>query len=159
MNLRMKFSDKLVKSKSKVNRIIKFTKPAEIAFSISMGIFIGIFVPYGLQTFAVIPFAFYKRSNGFLVWSATYISNPFTILPIYFCSINVGSFITGSSFPWNRLNNIFTNPSVNKIMSLGSDSLMLILLGSFIIAVVLSILTYFTVYFSLNVFKPAMVEQ
>ena len=90
--------------------------PAKIAFSIALGIFIGLLIPMGLQTFFIIPLAMFTGSNLILAYAATLVSNPFTVIPIYYFSVQVGSYFTKINFTWNEFNFVITNPTYSNII-------------------------------------------
>ncbi len=146
---------KISELKGSFKKIIKVQNPAQIALSVSMGIFIGIFVPAGFQTFAAVPLAMLTRSNALIVWGATYVSNPLTVIPIYIFSLDIGRFITGSSLSNGGINHLLSNPSVSSIFGFVTNSMPLILLGSFIIGIALAFISYIMVYFSINAIRIA----
>ena len=63
------------------------------AKGIAVGVFSGCFPFFGLQTFLGILLAQIIRGNLILAAIGTWISNPFTYLPLYFFNYKVGSFL------------------------------------------------------------------
>ena len=94
-------------------------------------------------------------SNTLLVLGATYISNPLTLIPIYIFSLNLGSLITGSSFSISKISYLLSNPSFNNILFFFSNNIFPVLIGSFLIGLTLALVSYFTVYFSVNAIRVA----
>lgn len=116
--------------------------PSKIAFSVAIGIFIGLLIPMGLQTIFVIPLAMATGSNVVIAYAATLISNPFTIIPIYYISIKIGVYFTKINFSWNEFNSVINNPTYSNIMKLGTDGVIVFFAGSFLQAIIFSALFY-----------------
>ncbi|OGU37131.1 MAG: hypothetical protein A2068_13640 [Ignavibacteria bacterium GWB2_35_6b] len=116
--------------------------PTKIGFSVAIGIFIGLLIPMGLQTIFVIPLAMATGSNVAIAYAATLISNPFTIIPIYYLAIKIGVYFTKINFTWNEFNVVINNPSYANIMKLGTDGLIVFFTGSFLQAIIFSALFY-----------------
>ena len=117
--------------------------PAKIAFSIALGIFIGLLIPMGLQTIFIIPLAMATGCNLIVAYAATLISNPFTIIPIYYLSVRIGSYFTHINFSWNEFNTVINNPTYGNIVKLGADGMIVFFTGSFFQAIIFSALFYF----------------
>ena len=67
--------------------------PGYKARGMAIGVFCGCFPLFGLQTILGIALASLFRGNHFLAISGTWISNPFTYLPLYLLNYKVGSAI------------------------------------------------------------------
>lgn len=131
------------KIKEFIKRIIslKASSP-KIAFSIALGIFIGLMIPIGLQTIILIPIATLLGCNIFLASGATLISNPLTMFPIYYSAVKIGEFLTGINLSWDRIEVAIMNPTWNNILSLGNDGLIVFFTGSFLEGVVGGVIFY-----------------
>lgn len=117
--------------------------PAKIAFSIALGIFIGLLIPMGLQTIFIIPLAMFTGSNLIIAYAATLISNPITIIPIYYLSVQIGIYFTKINFTWTEFNAVINHPTYSNIIKLGSDGIIVFFTGAFLQAIVFSALFYF----------------
>jgi len=71
---------------------LRSTTPA-IARGIAMGVFAGFFPLFGLQTVIGLILALIVRGNKITAAIGTWISNPFTYVPIYIFNYNVGRFL------------------------------------------------------------------
>ncbi|KAB2839898.1 MAG: DUF2062 domain-containing protein [Melioribacteraceae bacterium] len=116
--------------------------PSKIAFSVAVGIFIGLLIPMGLQTIFVIPLAMATGSNVIIAYAATLISNPFTIIPIYYIAIKIGIYFTKINFTWNEFSAVINNPTYSNIVKLGTEGVIVFFTGSFLQAVIISALFY-----------------
>ncbi|MGH1365961.1 MAG: DUF2062 domain-containing protein [Calditrichia bacterium] len=116
--------------------------PAKITRSLVLGVFIGMTVPIGFQAMLCVPVAIAASSNVAIMIAATLVSNPLTVLPIYYTAMLVGEFFTGSSIPWQMIVDGINDMSVKRWMSLGSDVFTVLGTGVLIQAIVLSALTY-----------------
>ena len=119
--------------------------PTKIAFSVSLGIFVGIAVPFGLQSLVILPLAMSFRSNLILAYASTYITNPITTLPIYAFIFKVGGFISGIKISVNSLLESFQNPSLDVIGKLGWESIFVFFSGALSLGTVLSFMSYFLI--------------
>lgn len=120
--------------------------PKEIAFSIALGIFIGLLFPIGLQTLIAIPIALLFGSNILLTLTATLISNPITMLPIYYAAISLGKYITHIEINWTTVNRFLSSPSFNSFISLSSNGLIVFFTGASVMALFFSVTIYLVVY-------------
>ncbi len=120
--------------------IIKFSKkglsPREIAFGIAVGNFIGFVPVIGTHTVLAIGLANILRLNTLIVLLGTQISNPITIPFQFFISAEVGSLI---------LNGRFLKIVISREINYLNHYLWPILVGSFVLGVVVSGLSYFLV--------------
>ena len=119
--------------------------PSKIAFSVSLGIFVGIVVPFGLQSLVILPLAMSFRSNLILAYASTYITNPITMLPIYAFIFKVGGFISGVKMSFNSLAESFQNPSFEMLGKLGLESIFVFFSGAISLGTVLSFMSYFVI--------------
>jgi uncharacterized protein (TIGR03546 family) len=118
--------------------------PHKIALGLALGIFIG-FVPImGIQMAVVLPFAFLFRGNKTAAIGGVWITNPITVIPIYYIDYKVGLLFT----PFEPLSksyfaDLFNHLSISRFLKLGQDILVPLFTGGAIIGVVAAIPTYF----------------
>ena len=67
------------------------------AKGIAVGVFCGCFPFFGIQTLLGLFLARITKGNFFLAAIGTWISNPFTYIPLYFFNYKVGSFLLKTS--------------------------------------------------------------
>jgi uncharacterized protein (DUF2062 family) len=68
--------------------------------SVSAGVFAGIFsafMPPGLQLMLAIPLAMAIRGNLAVAFASTWVTNPFTYLPVYFACYRLGLWLMGEN--------------------------------------------------------------
>lgn len=116
--------------------------PVKITRSLVLGVFIGMTIPIGFQVMVCVPLAVVASSNVTIMIAATLVSNPLTVLPIYYTAMLVGEFFTGSSIPWQAIVDGINDMSVERWMSLGSDIVYVLGTGVLIQAIAVSLLTY-----------------
>jgi len=68
------------------------------AKGLAIGVFSGCFPFFGFQTLIGVFFAKIARGNIFLAAIGTWISNPFTYVPLYYFNYKVGSIFLNTSF-------------------------------------------------------------
>ncbi|MBU1101375.1 MAG: DUF2062 domain-containing protein [Bacteroidetes bacterium] len=154
-NLSKTFSLKNIKSifsKGKVKHYLHQlvtldASPSQIAISVAFGVFIGLLLPMGLQTIVILPIAGLFEFNIVLAVTASLISNPITMIPLYYTAVKIGEFITGITISWSRFEIFFENPSWSNLLSFGNDGLAVFFSGSSLMGLTAAILTYFLILF------------
>ena len=74
--------------------------PEQRARGLAAGIFCGCFPIFGLQTLLGIAMASVVRGNHLLAAAGTWISNPFTYVPLYWFNYRIGSLLLGPGRQW-----------------------------------------------------------
>ena len=74
--------------------------PEQRARGLAAGIFCGCFPIFGLQTLVGIAMASVVRGNHLLAAAGTWISNPFTYVPLYWFNYRIGSLLLGPGRQW-----------------------------------------------------------
>ncbi len=123
------------------------SKPSKIALSIALGVFIGLLIPIGLQTFVVVPLGLMLGCNVILATAATLISNPVTMFPIYYVAFKVGEVVTRIEISWEAFYNIIDKPNIDNIVTLGTDGIIVFFSGGFVMGAIAGSIAY---YFSLK---------
>ena len=113
--------------------------PKAIARGLAAGVFAGSYPLFGLQTLIGVAIAAAVRGNKLVAAAGTWISNPFTYVPIYAFNYQIGRLILGQS-----TETALTNRSPQEWMSLGFDITIALLIGSTIVGIVLAIISYYT---------------
>jgi hypothetical protein len=118
--------------------------PHKIAMGLALGIFVG-FVPImGIQMAVVLPFALLFRGNKTAAIGGVWITNPITVIPIYYMNYKVGMlFLDYPPLVWADFQGLFTNITLDKFLKLGGAILAPLFTGGLAVAIVASIPTYF----------------
>ena len=113
------------------------------AKGIAIGVFSGCFPFFGFQTIIGIILAKIFKGNLLLAAICTWVSNPFTYIPLYLFNYKVGSFLISSS------SILEIKPSLidNQIWQKGWNFSMSMLIGSFFVGINLAIITGLGGYF------------
>ncbi|MEL6382646.1 MAG: DUF2062 domain-containing protein [Cyanobacteria bacterium J06626_18] len=113
--------------------------PKELARGLAAGVFAGMFPLFGLQTIIGVAIAFRIKGNALMAAGGTWISNPFTYVPIYAFNYKVGSWILRRSDTQP-----FTDvESIKSWVETGTDVMVNLMLGSFVMGLMFGILAYF----------------
>ena len=113
--------------------------PQELARGLASGVFAGSFPLFGFQTLIGIAIATLLRGNKILAAAGTWVSNPFTYLPLFAFNYQIGRWLLGSS----------ANPRFDSLDSLkgwadmGIDVSSRLMLGSSIVGLIGSLLCYY----------------
>ena len=110
--------------------------PAERARGIAVGIFSGCFPFFGLQSLIGICLASLVRGHHLLAAISTWISNPFTYIPLYLLNYRVGQFLIGKEETLTNLSQLSQKQMWNQGLLISNR----ILLGSFIVGLISSFL-------------------
>jgi len=113
------------------------------AKGLAIGVFSGCFPFFGFQTLLGVFFAKLARGNIFLAAIGTWISNPFTYIPLYYFNYKVGSLFLN-----NSPNNIIEkNLGIDDLWKQGSIFSLRLLLGSSFVGFLLAFISGSIVFF------------
>ena len=113
------------------------------AKGIAIGVFTGCFPFFGLQTLIGVFLAKLVKGNIFLAAIGTWISNPFTYIPLYYFNYKVGSIFFNNS-PHNIIEK---NLVVDDLWKQGSIFSMRLLIGSSCVGFLLALISGFVIFF------------
>lgn len=114
-------------------------KPEAIARGLACGVFAGLFPIFGLQTIVGVILAIFLRGNKIVAAAGTWISNPLTYVPIYAFNFHVGKWLLNQ-------HDEFTDVSLHswaQVKELGTEILITLFAGCFVVGLICSILSYF----------------
>ena len=113
------------------------------AKGLAIGVFSGCFPFFGFQILIGVFLAKLAKGNIFLAGIGTWISNPFTYIPLYYFNYKVGSiFLSNSS------NNIIQkNLDINDLWKQGSIFSLRLLLGSSFVGLLLALISGSIIFF------------
>ena len=107
------------------------------AKGLAIGVFCGCFPFFGLQTLIGVFFAKIAKGNIVLAAIGTWISNPFTYIPLYYFNYKVGSiFLNGSPINISEKNLI-----IDDLWKQGSIFSLRLLLGSSCVGFLLALIS------------------
>ena len=142
---------------SLINRIRKFISwlweqegsASQRALGFGVGIFSGCFPFFGFQTLMGIFLAKTFKGNTILAAIGTWISNPFTYVPLYYFNYRLGSLIL------NKDKNIvdFSHITTNELWSQGWYLSCRLIIGSMCMGLLTGIFGGFCLYFLLKNFS------
>ena len=126
-------------------KIVKEPLPPEnIAGGWALGIFIGCAIPFGMQLVIALPLAMMLRVSRLGATIATFITNPATIFVIYPAqTFIVNKLLFGGSLTYSKL--METEWTWQAIRRLGVEVVASFFLGGFLLAIILTPITYFAV--------------
>tara|TARA_B100000700_G_scaffold106393_1_gene120078 strand:+ start:119 stop:574 length:456 start_codon:yes stop_codon:yes gene_type:complete len=126
--------------------------PSQRALGFGVGIFSGCFPFFGLQTLMGVFLAKILKGNSILAALGTWISNPFTYVPLYFFNYRVGSLLL------NRNNFIvdFRHVNTNDLWSQGWYLSSRLLIGSTCVGLVIGFIGGICLYFPLKKFSNSI---
>ena len=100
--------------------------PGQRARGLAAGVFCGCFPFFGFQTLLGIGLASVVRGNHLLAAAGTWISNPFTYVPLFWFNYRLGALILGEGAGWPGLNTL----NQELLAKAGWDVMSRLLLGS-----------------------------
>lgn len=147
-------SQKYNQSKKKLSwkRLVKYYKwrllrlrehPHAIARGFAVGIFAGCLPLMGLQFVISLLLAFMVRGNKFTAILGTWISNPFTYVPLFFFNFHVGKLILG--FFRDNQNLAINWQSWRDFAQMGREITITLLFGSVIVGVIFGAIAYYLI--------------
>ena len=123
--------------------------PSQRALGFGVGIFSGCFPFFGLQTFMGVFLAKIFKGNSILAAVGTWISNPFTYVPLYYFNYRVGSLLLNTDKDIVDISHITTNELWSQGWYLSSR----LLVGSICVGFLTSIVGGFCLYLPLKKFS------
>ena len=119
--------------------------PESIAAGWALGMFVGCAIPFGMQLVISIPLAMMMRVSKLGATLGTFITNPVTIFFIYPAQTYVvNRLLFGGSLSYESL--AAMEWSWQAVQKLGADVMASFFLGGFMLAMVMTPLTYFFVW-------------
>ncbi len=112
--------------------------PNAMARGLAIGVFVGMFPMFGLQTLVAVGFATVARGNKWLAAIGTWISNPITDIPIVLLNLQVGRWLLQS----HSAGNISLLSSWQDFAALGSELITVLLTGCLVTGSISAIIVY-----------------
>lgn len=117
--------------------------PWRIAMSLALGVFAGFAIPIGFQTIFITPIALLLQCNLPIALTASLISNPVTVVPLYFLYFQIGEKLTRIKISGELLSKVMETPSFSNIAQLSTDAVILFFVGSVLIGLTAALITYY----------------
>lgn len=114
--------------------------PRAIARGIAIGVFAGSFPFFGFQTILGVLLATLLRGNRLAAAAGTWISNPFTYVPIYFFNFKVGQLLLGGN---NLSSDRLKIDSWATIVESSLDMTVTLLIGCVAVGLAAAVCAYF----------------
>lgn len=118
--------------------------PHKIAASFAVGTFIGISPLFGIHTLIGILFCYGLRLNMVATMTGVYITNPWTMIPIYTFTTWVGTKVMGVEFLKSDFS--ISHLTWGNVFSELQHLIKPFFLGSFLIAGIVAVLLYILIY-------------
>jgi len=146
-----------------VHRVLSLDDtPHRIALGVAIGIFVTWTPTIGSQMALTVAICFLFRANKFVGVPFVWISNPVTIVPVYFPSYAVGCWMLGKKpDAWNVIEQAFKfnggwwDSTVNWFSSI-MKIFWELWLGSIIVGGVLGIISYFVIYWMVVEYRKGL---
>ncbi len=113
--------------------------PEVVARGMAVGVFAGCFPFFGLQSVMGIILATLIRGSKLSAIAGTWISNPFTYLPIFWLNFKVGQWLLGVETSFNP----HSTDSLASFLELGPTLVITLLLGCCVVGAITGITSYF----------------
>ena len=123
--------------------------PSQRALGLGVGIFSGCFPFFGLQTLMGVILAKIFKGNSILAAVGTWISNPFTYVPLYYFNYRLGSLILNQGKSIVDISYISTNELWSQGLYLSSR----LIIGSMCMGLLTGIVGGLVLYFLLKKFS------
>ena len=128
--------------------------PQSIALGTTVGIFIGMTPTVGVQMILVMLFAFLVspvfRFNRIAALVTVYISNPLTLVPLYWFNYKIGTLFFDGDLTREKFSRIMTYNSFDQwwdtVVTLAVDVGKPLMVGSLLVATVCAAITFPTMY-------------
>jgi uncharacterized protein (DUF2062 family) len=126
-------------------------EPDYIARGVGLGLFIGLFIPFGLQIAVVLPLAVFLKAAKIPAVAFTFITNQITIFVIYPVQCVVGSYLVGHPMHYshfkNMLKGVFKADTImekfNALFEMGKEVVIAFFAGGALFGIVIGVAGYF----------------
>ena len=108
------------------------------ARGLAAGVFCGCFPFFGFQTLLGIALASVVRGNHLLAAAGTWVSNPFTYVPLFWFNYRLGALLLGEGVGWPGLSHL----NQNQLATAGWDVMIRLVIGSGLTGALLGTLTW-----------------
>ena len=115
-------------------------KPEVVAKGLAVGVFAGCFPFFGIQSLIGLFLATIFRGSKVAAYAATWISNPLTYVPLYIFNYKIGKLLLGTE---DTVLPTLDLESFTAFKELGSTFALTLLTGSFVVGMILGMITYF----------------
>ena len=126
--------------------------PSQRALGLGVGVFSGCFPFFGLQTLMGVFLAKFFKGNKILAAVGTWISNPFTYVPLYYFNYRVGSLLLNIDNVDNDIVDL-THITTNELWTQGWYLSSRLMMGSIFVGLVTGIVGGLCLYFVLRKFS------
>lgn len=125
--------------------------PSSLAMGSAIGVFMALMPIAPLRTISLLAVTFMLKANVLVsLIVATVICNPFTYIPLYYLAFVAGNAVTPFLVDWERVEQtmgLITSSkdllgSVNAVISLGAETLTIMLAGGLAMALPAGLVTY-----------------
>ncbi len=136
--------------------------PHRIALGVAIGIFVTWTPTIGLQMALTVALSLLLRANKFVGVPFVWLSNPFTLVPVYGPNYLLGSWILGGNYTWSTFISTIEEATAceggwlatmgawwNATMSIFAP----LWLGSIIVGLVLGLITYPAIYWAVVAYR------
>lgn len=121
--------------------------PSKTALTFSIGLFIGMSPLLGLHTILAFSIATIFRLNRLVILLGAYVTNPWTLIPIYTFSTILGAKLLKRNIKididWNHL-------TLSELVRHSGNILLPFVTGTLIVGAISSVLSYIIIYFILT---------
>lgn len=135
--------------------------PHRIALGVAIGVFVAWTPTIGFQMALTLALAWLLGANKLVGVPFVWISNPLTVVPIYLPNYYVGRWILGSKVPPPDFSRVAGGTGgwlaeVNTWWSVTWHAFLPLWVGSLLVAVALSVPTYFATYHAVIIYRRKM---
>ncbi len=129
--------------------------PKFLAAGTAIGVFIGLTPTIPLQSVAILVLTLATRTSLIAAMTAGWlVCTPLTYVPIYYFSLVIGNAVTPYNINWERiqtvLNLLLSDPglqsSIRALVELGSEAILVMLIGGSILALPFAIASYYLAF-------------
>jgi len=124
--------------------------PHRIALGMALGVFIAWTPTIGFQTLLVIPLTWLTRANRVAGVIGVYLSNPFTIVPMYWLAYKVGALMLQETLTFREFREIVSlgrgDAWGHALVSLGTELLLPVCAGGLILGAVTAVVGYWVTH-------------
>jgi len=138
----------------RIREIVKLNDPPhKLALAFAIGVFVAFSPWIGLHIISCLFFAWIFRVSRFVVLTATFVNNPWTMVPIYAFNLWLGVHITGGSITVPAIN--WSEIGFRDLFTVLKPFLWPFIIGSLMVGTAVGVLSYFVFFWAVRKYRRA----
>jgi uncharacterized protein (DUF2062 family) len=136
----------------RIREVVKLNDPPhKLALAFAIGVFVAFSPWIGLHIISCLFFAWIFRVSKFVVLTATFVNNPWTMVPIYAFNLWFGVYITGGSIAVPAIN--WSEIGFRELFTVLKPFLRPFIIGSLVVGTAVGVISYLLFFWAVRKYR------